>query len=132
MVLRKEEIKNIKVLLNDNDFWSVWEWIGEVVLLSLKPNTYANHQTLSDNYLIEGFIHSLIPTAIKYNLYNINKYLINGIYREIDETELLRLTDHIKKSKIYFNVDINTDSDIKFGGRETLLINIENNTSDVL
>lgn len=121
--MKKIELENIMVLHHDNDFCSVWEWIGEITLHTLKTKNHTGDEMLEDTKDIEKFILSLLPTAIEFALYRTSKY------RNIEKDNLNTLVDYLKHVKFRYNFDRTTDGDYIFGGSETLIIDLKNNKS---
>jgi hypothetical protein len=124
--MRKQEIKKIMVVHNDNDFNCVFEWIGKITLLTIKTHNACGEEMLEDSDDIEKFIHSLLPTAIEFTQYKTSKYIGYSRYRNIEEVELNRLVSYFKNIKFKYNFD-ESDDDWVFGGSETLIIDLEKN-----
>ena len=129
--MRKEQIKNIMVVHSDNDFIRVWEWIGEVTLSTMLNVNTCSEEMLEESDDIENFIVSLLPTAIEFCQYRTSKYEDFCRYRDIDKTEVDRLTYCLKDCLTFkYNFD-ETDEDWLFGGSECLVIDVENKKSYV-
>jgi len=126
--MRKDEIKKIMVVHNDNDFVRVWDWVGKITLLTLKTKNVCYEEMLEESEDIEKFIHSLLPTAIEFAQYKTAKYEDYSRYRLIEESELNRLASEFKNIRFKYNFD-ETDDDWVFGGSETLIIDLEQNES---
>jgi hypothetical protein len=126
--MRKQEIKKIMVVHNDNDFVCVWEWIGNITLITLKTKNACGEEMLEESEDIEKFIHSLLPTAIEFTQYKISKYEDYSRYRNIEEIELNRLVSYFKNIRFKYNFD-ESDDDWVLGGSETLIIDLEKNES---
>jgi hypothetical protein len=127
--MKRDEIKRIMVVHNDNDFVRVWHWIGSVTLTTIKNDTnICGCKVLEDSEDIEKFIHSLLPAAIEFIQYREDKYADFMRYRYIDKEEVLRLTESFKNIEFKYNFE-ETDDDWVFGGSETLIIDLENNES---
>ena len=94
--MRKEEIKKIMIVHNDNDFIRIWDWIGKITLLTLKTKNLCFEEMLEESEDIEKFVHSLLPTAIEFTQYRVAKYEDYSRYRDIEESELNRLTSEFK------------------------------------
>jgi len=56
--MRKEEIKRIMIIHNDNDFVRVWDWIGKVALMTITNDNICGCKVLEDSEDFEKFIHS--------------------------------------------------------------------------
>lgn len=126
--MRKTEIKNIMIVHSDNDFIRVWDWIGKVMLLTLVNDNVCACKVLEDSEDIEKFARSLLPTAIEFLQYKEDKYAKFCRYKNISDKELARLTDYFNDIVFKYNFD-ETDGDWEFGGSETVIIDLENNTS---
>ena len=126
--MRKEEIKKIMIVHNDNDFIRIWDWIGKITLLTLKTKNLCFEEMLEESEDIEKFVHSLLPTAIEFTQYRVAKYEDYSRYRDIEESELNRLTSEFKNIKFKYNFD-ESDDDYVFGGSEMLIIDLEKNES---
>ncbi len=127
--MNKKDIKKIMIVHNDNHFVCVWEWIGLLTLSTIKNKNACGMDMLEESVDIERFIKSLVPTAIEFAQYRIDKFASFPRYRNIEENELKTLTEYlIKQIRFKYNFD-ETDSDWVFGGSETLIIDLENNTS---
>ena len=126
--MRKEEIKKIMIVHSDNDFVCAWDWIGKVTLLTLKEKNYCFEDMLEESEDIEKFIHSILPTAIEFAQYRTEKYEDYSRYRDIEESELNRLTSEFKNIIFKYNFD-ELDDDYVFGGSEILIIDLEKNES---
>ena len=135
--MKKEEIKKIMIIHNDNDFVRVWDWIGEIVLKTLTRNI-CGEEMLEDSETIEEFVLSLLPTAIEFTQYKVGKYENWYMrlyqyekycrYKDITKDEVDRLSDYFKNVKFIYNFD-ETDDNFRFGGSETLIIDLEENKS---
>ena len=126
--MRKEEIKKIMIVHNDNDFIRIWDWIGKITLLTLKTKNLCFEEMLEESEDIEKFVHSLLPTAIEFTQYRVAKYEDYSRYRDIEESELNRLTSEFKNIRFKYNFD-ESDDDYVFGGSEILIIDLEKNES---
>ena len=126
--MRKEEIKKIMIVHNDNDFIRIWDWIGKITLLTLKTKNLCFEEMLEESEDIEKFVHSLLPTAIEFTQYRVAKYEDYSRYRDIEESELNRLTSEFKNLRFKYNFD-ESDDDYVFGGSEMLIIDLEKNES---
>ena len=126
--MRKEEIKKIMIVHNDNDFIRIWDWIGKITLLTLKTKNLCCEEMLEESEDIEKFVHSLLPTAIEFTQYRVAKYEDYSRYRDIEESELNRLTSEFKNIRFKYNFD-ESDDDYVFGGSEMLIIDLEQNES---
>ena len=126
--MRKEEIKKIMIVHNDNDFIRIWDWIGKITLLTLKTKNLCFEEMLEESEDIEKFVHSLLPTAIEFTQYRVAKYEDYSRYRDIEESELNRLTSEFKSIRFKYNFD-ESDDDYVFGGSEMLIIDLEKNES---
>mgnify|MGYP003472537070 FL=1 len=126
--MRKEEIKKIMIVHNDNDFIRIWDWIGKITLLTLKTKNLCFEEMLEESEDIEKFVHSLLPTAIEFTQYRVAKYEDYSKYRDIEESELNRLTSEFKNIRFKYNFD-ESDDDYVFGGSEMLIIDLEKNES---
>lgn len=126
--MRKEEIKKIMIVHNDNDFIRIWDWIGKITLLTLKTKNLCFEEMLEESEDIEKFVHSLLPTAIEFTQYRVAKYEDCSRYRDIEESELNRLTSEFKNIRFKYNFD-ESDDDYVFGGSEILIIDLEKNES---
>jgi len=127
--MKRNEIKQIMVVYNDNDFVRVWDWIGQITLLTIKNDTnICGGKVLEDSEDIEKFIHSLLPTAIEFIQAKEDKYADYVRYVNIEKEEVIRLTECFKNIKFKYNFEEN-DNDWIFGGSETLIIDIEKNKS---
>jgi hypothetical protein len=124
--MRKQEIKKIMVVHNDNDFNCVWEWIGKITLLTIKTKNLCGEEMLEDSENIEKFIHSLLPTAIEFTQYKTSKYIGYSRYKNIEEVELNRLVSYFKNIQFKYNFD-ESDDDWVFRDCETLIIDLEKN-----
>jgi len=120
--MKKKEIKRIMICHHDNDFIRVWDWISKVVLITLSETNICGENVLENYNDIEKFIISLIPSGIEFLQYRTERY------KNIDEEELNRLFNHLKKVIFKYNFE-ETDGDWIFGGCETLIIDLENKTS---
>ena len=121
--MRKEEIKKIMIVHNDNDFIRIWDWIGKITLLTLKTKNLCFEEMLEESEDIEKFVHSLLPTAIEFTQYRVAKYEDCSRYRDIEESELNRLTSEFKNIRFKYNFD-ESDDDYVFGGSEMLIIDL--------
>ncbi len=126
--MRKEDIKKIMVVHNDNDFVRVWDWIGKVTLNTIINDNICGCKVLEDSEDIEKFIHSLLPTAIEFLQYKENKYTEFCRYKEISKDKIDYLVNYFKDIKFKYNFD-ETDDDWVFGGSETLIIDLEKKES---
>jgi hypothetical protein len=126
--MRKEEIKKIMIVHNDNDFIRIWDWIGKITLLTLKTKNLCFEEMLEESEDIEKFVHSLLPTTIEFTQYRVAKYEDYSRYRDIEESELNRLTSEFKNIRFKYNFD-ESDDDYVFGGSEMLIIDLEKNES---
>jgi hypothetical protein len=127
--MKRNEIRNIMIVHNDNDFVRVWDWIGNVTLNTIiKDTNVCGGKVLEDSDDIEKFIHSLLPTAIEFIQAREDKYTDFVRYEDIDKEEVLRLSDYFKNIKFKYNFE-ETDDDWIFGGSETLIIDLEKNES---
>lgn len=126
--MRKEEIKKIMIVHNNNDFIRIWDWIGKITLLTLKTKNLCFEEMLEESEDIEKFVHSLLPTAIEFTQYRVAKYEDYSRYRDIEESELNRLTSEFKNIRFKYNFD-ESDDDYVFGGSEMLIIDLEKNES---
>lgn len=127
--MRKIEIKKIMIVYSDNDFVSVWDWIGKILLETITTKNACCEEMLEDSEDIEKFVLSLLPTAIEFAQYRSCKYETYVRYRDIDKTELNYLVEYfIKDVKFKYNFD-ETDNDYVFGGSETLIIDLEKKES---
>jgi len=128
--MKKDDIKTIMIVHNDNDFVRVWNWIGKILLSTLIDKNICNEEMLEDSEDIEKFVLSLLPIAIEFAQYKVGKYEKYNRYRDISDDELNYLVSEFKKVKFKYNFDKN-DSDFKFGGSETLIIDLVEHTSDI-
>ncbi len=129
MSIKREDIKRIMIRHSDNDFISVWDWIGKVFLMTINKDSNLFWPILEEQVDIENFIKSLIPTGIEFVMYRTDKYNSKySRYRNIDSAELQRLVEHVSRVEFKYNFDY-TDGDWIYGGHETLIIDIENNES---
>jgi hypothetical protein len=127
--MKRDEIKNMMIVHNDNDFIRVWDWIGNVTLNTIiKDINICGCKVLEDSDDIEKFIHSLLPTAIEFIQAREDKYADYVRYEDIDKEEVIRLSDYFKDVKFKYNFS-ETDNDWIFGGSETLIIDLEKNES---
>ena len=126
--MRKEEIKKIMIVHNDNDFVRVWDWIGKVALMSITNDDICGGKILEESDDIEKFIHSLLPTAIEFIQARKDKYADFCRYEDISKDEVARLTEYFKYIRFKYNFD-ESDGDWVFGGSETLIIDLEKNDS---
>lgn len=126
--MRKEEIKRIMIIHNDNDFVRVWDWIGKVALMTITNDNICGCKVLEDSEDFEKFIHSLLPTAIEFLQYREDKYADYCRYEDVDKEEVIRLSKYFENVKFKYNFD-ETDNDFIFGGSETLIIDLEKNES---
>jgi hypothetical protein len=126
--MKKEEIKKIMIIHNDNDFVRVWDWIGKVAIMTIPNDNICGCMVLEDSDDIEKFILSLLPTAIEFLQYREDKYTKFVRYRDISKEEVKRLADYFNDVTFKYNFD-ETDNDWDFGGSETLIIDLENKTS---
>lgn len=127
--MTKKEIKRIMIVHNNNDFVRVWDWIGLVTLSTIKNKNDCYEEMLEQSEDIEKFIKSLLPTAIEFVQYRIDKFASFSRYKDIENDELKTLTEYlIENTKFKYNFS-ETDSDWVFGGSETLIIDLENNIS---
>ena len=126
--MRKEEIKKIMIVHNDNDFVRVWDWIGKVALMSITNDNICGGKILEESDDIEKFIHSLLPTAIEFIQAREDKYADFCRYEDISKDEVARLTEYFKYIRFKYNFD-ESDGDWVFGGSETLIIDLEKNDS---
>jgi len=127
--MRREEIKKIMVVHNDNDSIKAFDWIGKVVLMTINLETnMCGGEILEESDDIEKFIHSLLPSAIEFIQYREDKYADYCRYRDVSRDEVLRLTNCFEKIRFKFNFD-DSDDDWLFGGDETLIIDVEGNRS---
>ena len=124
--MRKQEIKKIMVVHNDNDFNCVWEWIGKITLLTIKTKNLCGEEMLEDSENIEKFRHSLLPAAIEFTQYKTSKYIGYSRYKNIEEVELNRLVSYFKNIQFKYNFD-ESDDDWVFRDCETLIIDLEKN-----
>ncbi len=125
-IMRKGEIKKIMVSFGDNDFITVWDWIGNVTLMTIGNQNITGNEMLDSSEDIENFIISLIPTGIEFAQYRAGSEFR---YRDIDKDELIRLTDYLKPVRFKYNFDELTNEDWLYDGSETLIIDLENNKS---
>ena len=116
--MRKEEIKKIMIVHNDNDFVRVWDWIGKVALMSITNDNICGGKILEESDDIEKFIHSLLPTAIEFIQAREDKYADFCRYEDISKDEVARLTEYFKYIRFKYNFD-ESDGDWLFGGSET-------------
>lgn len=126
--MRKEEIKKIMIVHNNNDFVRVWDWIGKVALMSITNDNICGGKILEESDDIEKFIHSLLPTAIEFIQAREDKYADFCRYEDISKDEVARLTEYFKYIRFKYNFD-ESDGDWVFGGSETLIIDLEKNDS---
>ncbi len=127
--MKKEEIKKIMVVYNDNDFIRVWDWIGKITLFTLLQDVnICGGKVLENSEDIENFIYSLLPTAIEFIQARENKYADFVQYEDINKEEVLRLTKYFSNIKFKYNFE-ESDSDWIFGGSETLIIDLKKNES---
>lgn len=126
--MKKEEIKNIMVLYNDNDFVKVWDWIGKVSLMTILNDNFCGGKVLEESDDIERFILSLLPTAIEFLQYREDRYADFCRYENISETEVDRLSKYLSNIKFKYNFD-ETDEDYIFGGSEILIIDLHKKES---
>ncbi len=125
--MRKEDIKNIMVVHNDNDFVRVWDWIGKVSLMTILNDNLCGCKVLEDSKDIEKFIHSLLPTAIEFLQYREDRYVEYPRYRDISKEEVNRLTNYFENIRFVYNFD--DDFNGEWGGSETLIIDLEKKES---
>lgn len=126
--MKTSEIKTIMIVHNDNDFVRVWDWIGKVVLFTIKNQNLCGEDLLEDSEDIEKFIQSLLPTAIEFTQYRVDKYESYCRYENISQDEVKSLLDSFSTVRFKYNFDVN-DQDWIFGGSETLIIDIDSNES---
>ena len=126
--MKKEEIKKIMIVHNDNDFVRVWDWIGKVTLMTILNNNICCCKVLEDSEDIEKFVHSLLPTAIEFLQYREDKYAEYCRYRDISKEKLDYYVKYFEKVNFKYNFD-ETDHDWVFGGSETLIIDLEKKES---
>ena len=126
--MKKEEIKNIMIIFSDNYLVRVWDWIGNITLYTLKNKNICNEELLEDSEHIEKFIKSLLPTAIEFTQYRVekNKSLYSR-YRDITKEEVDRLASIFNDVYFIYNFDENFNNE--GGGCESLIIDLENNKS---
>lgn len=125
--MKKTEIKNIMIIFADNDFVSVFDWIGKVALNTITNNNICDRAVLEDATDIENFIKSLLPTAIEFLQYRTDKYAKFCRYENITNAKLVDLVNSfISNIEFVYNSD-----DIAFyiNECETLIIDLELNTS---
>jgi hypothetical protein len=124
--MKTSDIKRIMIVHNDNDFIRVWEWIGKTVIDALAEGNYCGESVLSNSEDIEKFIALLIPIGIEFFQYRVG---VEGKrYREINESELTHLNEHLSRFRIKYNFDY-SDGDWESGGAETLIIDVESKQS---
>lgn len=127
--MKKDEIKRIMIIHNDNDFVRVWDWIGKVSLMTILNDNICGCRVLEDSEDIEKFIHSLLPTAIEFLQYKEDKYAKYCRYRDISKEDIDFYVKCFEKIKFKYNFDeINYD----FGVSEALIIDLEKNESYIL
>jgi hypothetical protein len=126
--MRKEEIKRIMVVHNDNDFVRVWDWIGKVALMTIPNDNICGCRVLEESEDIEKFIHSLLPTAIEFLQCKEDKYADYCRYEDVSKEEVDRLSKYFGSVRFKYNFD-ESDNDWEFGGSETLIIDLEKNES---
>ncbi len=125
--MRKEEIKNIMVVFNDNDFVHVFDWIGKVSLMTIQNNNICGCMVLEESNDIENFIKSLIPIGIEFLQYREDKYADYCGYDDVTKKEVDRLTKEFKDIRFVYNFDDKFNGEL--GGSETLIIDLQNNQS---
>ena len=123
--MRKEEIKTIMIVHNDNHFVRVWDWIGKILLETMINTNVCNEEMLEDSETIEDFVFSLLPVAIEFAQYKACRYEDYVRYEDISKEEVKRLSDYFKKVKFVYNFDKETNDNWIFGGCETLIIDLE-------
>ena len=102
--MKRDEIKNIMIVHNDNDFVRVWDWIGNVTLTTIiKDTNICGCKVLEDSDDIEKFIHSLLPSAIEFIQEREDRYANYVRYNDISKEEVIRLTNEFKNIKIKYN-----------------------------
>lgn len=127
--MKRDDIKKIMIVHNDNDFVRVWDWIGKVTLFTIKNDTnICNSKVLEDSKDIENFIKSLLPTAIEFLQYREDKYAEFCRYRDISKQDVSMLATEFDNIKFEYNFS-ERNPDWIYGGSETLIIDIENNKS---
>ena len=116
--MKREEIKKIMIVYNDNDFIRVFDWIGKVVLMTIKNKTnICGEEILKESDNIEKFVKSLLPSAITFLQYREDRY-----------DNYCRYVKYFENIKFKYNFD-ETDDDWIFGGSETLIIDVDKNES---
>ena len=124
MMLKREEIKTIKINFYDTDFIRVFDWIGKILLFTILEDTnVCCGKLLEDTIDIEDFVHSLLPTAIEFVQYKEDKYSEFVRYEEISKDELSRLVKEFTPLEFLYN-EIGDSSD-----GESVVIDILNKTS---
>ena len=64
--MKKEDIKRIMIVHNDNDFVRTFDWIGKVLLETLINKNICAEEMLEDSEDIEKFVYDLLPVAIEF------------------------------------------------------------------
>ena len=124
MMVKREEIKTIKINFYDTDFIRVFDWIGKICLFTILEDTNVCWgKLLEDTVDIEDFVHSLLPTAIEFIQYKEDKYSEFVRYEEISKDELVRLVKEFTPLEFVYN-DIDDSSN-----GESVVIDILNKTS---
>ena len=126
--MKTSEINTIMIVHNDNDFVRVWDWIGKVLLFTIKNQNLCGEDLLEESEDIEKFIQSILPTAIEFAQYRAGKYESYCRYENIDIDTLKSLSNSFSTVRFKYNFDV-SDQDWVFGGSETLIIDITNNKS---
>ena len=126
--MKTSEINTIMIVHNDNDFVRVWDWIGKVLLFTIKNQNLCGEDLLEESEDIEKFIQSILPTAIEFAQYRAGKYESYCRYKNIDIDTLKSLSNSFSTVRFKYNFDV-SDLDQIFGGSETLIIDITNNES---
>jgi hypothetical protein len=105
--MKKEEIRNLMIIFSDNDFTSVFDWIGNVALLTIKNNNICNGRVLEESNDIENFIRSLIPAGIEFLQYRVDKYADYCRYEDVTKEKVERLTQGFNDLYFIYNFDEN-------------------------
>jgi len=122
--MKKEEIKRIIVVHNDNDFVRVWDWIGKIILQTITEKNICFEEMLETSEQIEELFYSLIPVGIEFA-----QYRCGNNQRPLEKSKLDYLVREFTKTiKFKYNFTM-FDKDWEFGGSETLIIDLEKNQS---
>lgn len=112
------------VIHHDNDFVRVWDWIGKVILQTLNEKNICFEDMLETSDAIEDLFYSLIPIGIEFTQYRCGEN-----QRPLEKSHLDYLTrEFIKTINFKYNFTM-FDQDWEMGGSETLIIDLEKNTT---